>query len=210
MNLYQWERSNPVGLVDPSGLTVTIRIPADPAKDDKDQPIMGIVRGKLGTEGGGTKHDVPLYRVKCSNESGTSDSSYLVTRDTADDKANAGDQIPKDRRGKYGPNHEAPPGEYEGDFFDSDKLGKVINIHDPGKKDAASIDGPQGRRTVIHIHQGPGQSIGCLLGQEGKPGQEAFNAKIKALQDEDREGKKKDNIVIIIEDRNPKPKPNPK
>lgn len=81
--------------------------------EDSGRSLWGTVNGKKARQGGGKEFTVPLYRLRISNESGSTNNQFVATRDTAADRAAEGDRTPEEREGDFGSNHEAPPGTYE-------------------------------------------------------------------------------------------------
>jgi hypothetical protein len=63
------------------------------------------------------------------------------------------------------------------------------------------ITGPEGRRTDIYIHRGPGYSEGCMLGQKGQTAEDTFHDRINRLLDEDRRKGKGTSITVKVEAR---------
>jgi len=200
MNIYQYGRGNPLVSTDSSGLVVTVTVSGRAghiATPPVGPPVDGTLYGKERQTG--TPYSVPVYAVTVSNESGSTWSQYKVTRDTADDMASIGDQTPTERKGKFGENHETPPGLYLGKEMTTD-LGRVLRLHTPANDDK-TLHGPSGKRTLIDIHKGPGMSKGCFLGQGGEAAQNKFMDEIARQLKQEAANSKNCVIIVRVEPR---------
>jgi len=210
MGLYEYCLSRSTVLTDAYGNTVTITVSGTPATEDvkkgdgttEKKSKAGKLFGKPQQQG--NKYDVCVYTVTVTNESGSSDGTYEVARDTASDTAPKGDQTPAERRGNYGKDHECPPGEYDGNIRVDGSKGPRIELGD--KPGGSTIKAPDGtNRENVQIHFGPAMSEGCMTGQTGHEGQNKFMKTVQTQADQDKAAGKPANIRVNVVDRNKPP-----
>ena len=193
-NKYSYVRNSPFVYVDPDGrdlhIVVTNFVVGESyvnrytASEIRNNPRLAQEQEK-----------VPTYRVTFSNDSG-SNYEAIVTRDS-----NRNGPTSK-TRGDYGSGNEAPPGVYAGAVRDDGALGYRIEVRDAKDSTSAIIAGPDGQRSYIQMHIGPGCSEGCMLLTGGQPGRDEFQKQVKALINEDIKNENGSAISIIIVNRN--------
>lgn len=183
-NRYAYARNNPLKYIDPDGQDVYIVVTNIVVDDTR-------VNSRPG--GAGVNETVPAYKIVMMSEAGYVD-TFAGSRDTN----YSGKTM--NTRGEYGSNHEAPPGTYFGKLRTDGKLGPRIELSD--KKGGSTIAGPDGTRSNIQIHVGPGCSQGCVLLTGGKSNRDAFINSVEFMQEEERAAGRSDQIHVIVQPRN--------
>ncbi len=198
-NKYSYVRNNPFVYVDPDGrdlhIVVTNQVVGSSyvnkytSSEMRRNPGLQQVREK-----------VPTYRVVVTNDSGSGFTTQ-VTRDTNRNGPTS------QTRGDYSSGNEAPPGVYAGATRSDGALGPRAELRDAANPASATISGPDGDRTNVQIHIGPGCSEGCMLLTGGQQGRADFQAGIDDLKAEDKANDNGTAIHIVIADRNIHPIP---
>ncbi|HYK00454.1 MAG TPA: RHS repeat-associated core domain-containing protein, partial [Thermoanaerobaculia bacterium] len=183
-NRYAYARNNPLKYIDPDGQDVYIVVTSTVVDDTR-------VNSKPG--GGGANETVPAYKIVMMSEAGYVD-TFAGSRDTN----YSGKTM--NTRGEYGSDHEAPPGTYFGKMRTDGKLGPRVELSDT--KGGSTIAGPDGIRSNIQIHVGPGCSQGCVLLTGGKTNRNAFINSVKFMQEEERAAGRSDQIRVVVQPRN--------
>ena len=193
-NRYSYVRNNPFVYVDPDGrdlhIVVTNQVVGRSyvnkysSAEIRNNPLLKQVR-----------ETVPTYRVVVTNDSGSGFSTQ-VTRDT--NRKGPTSQT----RGDYSSGNEAPPGVYAGATRTDGALGPRVELRDAGNPSSATISGPDGDRTNVQMHIGPGCSEGCMLLTGGQQGRAEFQSQVSELKAEDRANNNGTAIEIVIVDRN--------
>jgi RHS repeat-associated protein len=183
-NRYAYARNNPLKYIDPDGQDVYIVVTNTVVDDTR-------VNSRPG--GAGMNETVPAYKIVMMSEAGYVD-TFAGSRDTN----YSGKTM--NTRGAYGSNHEAPPGTYFGKIRTDGKLGPRVELSD--KKGGSTIAGPDGTRSNIQIHVGPGCSQGCVLLTGGKSNRDAFINSVEFMQEEERAAGRSDQIHVIVQPRN--------
>jgi RHS repeat-associated protein len=182
-NRYAYARNNPLKYIDPDGQDVYIVVTNTVVDDTR-------VNSRPG--GAGAHETVPAYKIVMMSEAGYVD-TFAGSRDTN----YSGKTM--NTRGAYGSNHEAPPGTYFGKMRTDGKLGPRVELSD--KKGGSTVTGPDGTRSNIQIHVGPGCSQGCVLLTGGKTNRDAFINSVKFMQEERAAGRS-DQIHVVVQPRN--------
>ncbi len=82
-----------------------------------------------------------------------------------------------------------------------------VELRDAANPASATISGPDGDRTNVQMHIGPGCSEGCMLLTGGQQGRADFQSQINDLRAEDKANDNGTAIHIVIVDRNIQPVP---
>jgi RHS repeat-associated protein len=194
LNLYAYARNNPTKYVDDDGKDIHIIVTATPAGTSE---VRRYTKAELRNDRSLTQYSeaVPKYRILMSNDSGHA-RQIDATRDTVRNGTAS------ETRGNYGTNSETPPGVYSGAVREDGNKGFRVALSDQDNPGSGNVTGPDGTRSDLQIHIGPGVSEGCMLIPGGADGRDDFQQKLQELQDEDQQNGLGTHITVTVLDRN--------